>query len=77
LKAGDKATAARWAAAWPSIADTICFKIGRHFAIKNVLRQTVGRIGGSHIAFRRLYGRQPLNDFTTDTTFRIRRNAHV
>ena len=46
--------------------------IGRDFAIKNVLRQTVGRIGDAKdIAFAVCMIASPLNDFMTGTTFRV------
>jgi 3-oxoacyl-[acyl-carrier protein] reductase len=45
---------------------------GRDFAIKNVLRQTVGRIGeAKDIAFAVCMIASPLNDFMTGTTFRV------
>ena len=46
--------------------------VGRDFAIKNVLRQTVGRIGeAKDIAFAVCMIASPLNDFMTGTTFRV------
>lgn len=46
--------------------------VGRNFAIKNVLRQTVGRIGeAKDIAFAVCMIASPLNDFMTGTTFRV------
>ena len=46
--------------------------VGRDFAIKNVLRQTVGRIGeAKDIAFTVCMIASPLNDFMTGTTFRV------
>ena len=46
--------------------------VGRDFAIKNVLRQTVGRIGeAKDIAFAVCMIASPLNDFRTGTTFRV------
>ena len=45
--------------------------VGRDFA-KNVLRQTVGRIGeAKDIAFAVCMIASPLNDFMTGTTFRV------
>ena len=46
--------------------------VGRDFAIKNVLRQRVGRIGeAKDIAFAVCMIASPLNDFMTGTTFRV------
>lgn len=46
--------------------------VGREFAIKNVLRQTVGRIGEpKDIAYAVCMIASPLNDFMTGTTFRV------
>jgi NAD(P)-dependent dehydrogenase (short-subunit alcohol dehydrogenase family) len=46
--------------------------VGRDFAVKNVLRQRVGRIGeAKDIAFAVCMIASPINDFMTGTTFRV------
>jgi 3-oxoacyl-[acyl-carrier protein] reductase len=47
-------------------------KVGQEFALKNVLQQTVGRIGHpADIAAAVCFIASPLSDFMTGTTFRI------
>jgi 3-oxoacyl-[acyl-carrier protein] reductase len=47
-------------------------QVGRDFALKNVLQQTVARIGEPRdIAFAVCFIASPLSDFMTGTTFRI------
>lgn len=46
--------------------------VGRDFALKNIIRQTVGRLGEpKDIAFAVCMIASPLSDFMTGTTFRI------